>query len=131
MPNYEYRCLECRRRFVLFFTFSEYGKKTAVCPHCQSQNVQRKIGRVRVARSDDSRMESLADPSNLAGLDEDPRSLGKMMREMSKETGESLGPEFDEVVDRLERGQAPEEIERDLPDLAGAGDSDGEVHPAG
>jgi hypothetical protein len=33
-----------------------------------------------------------------------------------------MGPEFDEVVDRLERGQAPEDIERDLPDLAGGGE---------
>jgi hypothetical protein len=28
-----------------------------------------------------------------------------------------MGPEFDEVVSRLESGQDPEEIERDLPDL--------------
>jgi hypothetical protein len=46
-----------------------------------------------------------------------------MMRQMSDEMGEDLGPEFDEVVDRLERGQSPEEIEKDLPDL-GAGDED-------
>lgn len=126
MPSYEYRCLNCRKRFSLFFSYSEYGTKPAVCPHCQSERVQRKIGRVRVARSDDSRMESLADPANLAGLDEDPRSLGRMMREMSKETGEPMGAEFDEVVDRLERGQMPEEIERDLPGLAGGGEDGGE-----
>ena len=126
MPNYEYHCWNCRRRFVLFFTYTEYGQKAAVCPHCQSANVQRKIGRVRVARSDDSRMESMADPANLAGLEDDPRNLGRMMREMSKEAGEAMGPEFDEVVDRLERGQAPEEIERDLPDLAGGVDSGSE-----
>jgi putative FmdB family regulatory protein len=124
MPNYEYRCLDCRRRFVVFFTYSEYGKKAAVCPHCHGHNAQRVIGRVRVARSDDSRMENLAGPADLAGLEDDPRSLGRMMREMSKETGESMGPEFDEVVDRLERGQAPEDIERDLPDLGGAGGMD-------
>jgi len=29
-----------------------------------------------------------------------------------------MPPEFDEVVDRLEKGQSPEDIERDLPDLA-------------
>lgn len=43
------------------------------------------------------------------------------MREMSRELGEDMGAEFDEVVDRLEKGQSPEEIERDLPDL-GAGE---------
>ena len=126
MPNYEYRCLNCRRRFDLFMSYQEYGSRAINGPHCQSDNVQRKIGRVRVARSDESRMENLADPSRLAGLDEDPRSLGRMMREMSSEVGEEMGPEFDEVVNRLEAGQSPDDIERDLPDLAeGMGGGEG------
>lgn len=63
-------------------------------------------------RSEESRLESLADPSSLAGLDEnDPRSLARWMRKMSRETGEDLGPEFDEMVDRMEAGESPEEIE--------------------
>lgn len=119
MPDYEYRCLNCRRRFTLFFTYAEYGKKAAVCPHCGSDRVQRRIARVRVARSNESRLENMADPSNLDGLEDDPRALGRMMREMSKETGEELGPEFDEVVNRLESGQSPDQIEKDLPDLGG------------
>ena len=39
-----------------------------------------------------------------------------MMRELSHETGEDLGPEFNEVVERLERGENPEEIADSLPD---------------
>ena len=31
--------------------------------------------------------------------------------------GEDLPPEFNEVVDRLEKGQSPEEIEKSIPDL--------------
>lgn len=120
MPNYEYRCLNCRKRFDIFMAYADYGKRVVTCPHCQSEAVQRRIGRVRVAHSDESRLENMADPSRLAGLDDDPRSLGKMMREMSRETGEDMGSEFDEVVGRLESGQSPEQIEQDLPDL-GAG----------
>jgi len=117
MPAYEYRCLDCRKRFEVFLKFSEYGVKKVVCTHCQSENIQRRIGKVRVARSDESRLSNLADPSNLAGLDEDPRALGRMMREMSREVGEDMGGEFHEVVSRLESGQDPEQIERELPDL--------------
>lgn len=120
MPNYEYRCLTCRRRFDTFLTYEEYGKKAVVCPRCGSSDVQRKIGRVRIARSDESRLENLADPSNLDGIDEDPRALGRMMREMGGQVGEDMGPEFDEVVKRLESGQPPEDIERDMPDLGAA-----------
>jgi len=127
MPTYEYRCLDCHKRFDVFLKFSEYGVKKVVCPFCQSSNVQRRIGKIRVARSDESRLSNMADPSNLSGLDEDPRVLGKMMREMSREVGEDMGGEFDEVISRLESGQNPEDIEKELPDLGtgtGAGMDD-------
>jgi hypothetical protein len=50
------------------------------------------------------------------------------MRQMSSEVGEDLGPEFDEVVGRLEAGEDPESIEQSMPDmLGGGGDADGEL----
>ena len=124
MPNYEYRCLSCRRRFEVFLSYSEYGTRKIACPHCKSEKVQRRIGRIRVARSEAGRLESMADPGSLEGLEDDPRALGRMMRQMSHEVGEEMPPEFNEVVGRLESGQSPEQIEQDLPDL-GAGDEMG------
>lgn len=123
MPNYEYRCLKCRRRFEIYLSYQEYGRKIVRCPHCASEQVQRRIVRIRFARSEESRLEDLADPSNLEGLEDDPKALARMMRKMSSEIGEELGPEFDEVVDRLEAGQSPEEIEEAMPELGG-GESD-------
>jgi hypothetical protein len=80
---------------------------------------------VRIVRSEESRLEDLADPSNLPDFDEnDPKSLGRWMRKMSDEVGEDLGPEFDEVVGRLEAGEDPEEIEKSMPDLLGEGGDD-------
>jgi putative FmdB family regulatory protein len=121
MPTYQYRCLNCRKRFELFMTYSEYGTRPVSCPHCNSSEVQRRIGRIRVARSEESRLENLADPSNLEGLEDDPKALGRMMRQMSNEMGEDMGPEFDEVINRLESGQSPEEIEKAIPDLGDDG----------
>ena len=119
MPSYEFHCLDCKRRFDIFMSYDEYGKREVTCPHCQSEQVQRRLGRIRIAKSDDQRLDDLADPSALDGLEDDPKALGRMMRKMSSEMGEELGPEFNEVVDRLEKGQSPEEIEKDLPDLGG------------
>ncbi len=80
----------------------------------------RLISRVAVVRSEDSHLDDLADPSMLDGLDEDdPKSIARWMRRMSAETGEEMPEEFDEVIDRLESGQSPEEIEQSMPDLAG------------
>ncbi len=123
MPVYEYRCQDCHRLVRLTFTFSEYGKVEPVCTFCNSHNLTRRIGRVVLAKSEDTRMDTLMDDSALAGLDEDdPRSLGKFMRKMSNEMGEDMGDEFNEVVDRLEKGESPESIEHSMPDL-GANDS--------
>jgi len=121
MPIYEYRCHQCRRRVNIWWrTFSEAEQGTARCPRCGSENLSRMVSRVRLVRSEESRLDDLSDPSQFGDLDEnDPRSLGRWMRRMSQEIGEDLGPEFDEVVDRLEAGQSPEEIEKALPDLAG------------
>jgi len=127
MPYYQYRCLNCKKRFETFLTYSEYGQKPIACPHCASQQVQRRIGRIRIARSEDNRLDDIADPSNLEGLENDPRALGRMMRKMGTEMGEDLGPEFNEVVGRLEAGQSPDEIEASLPELEeAAGEPGGE-----
>ncbi len=119
MPAYNYVCHDCRRVVRLFFSYAEYDTAVPVCPYCQSKNLRRKIGRVAVAKSEDARMESMMDDSALAGLDEDdPKSLGRFMRKMSQEMGEELGDEFNEVVERLERGESPESIEQSMPELA-------------
>ena len=122
MPVYQYRCLDCKKRFELFMSYHEYGKQPVTCPHCASQQVQRRIGRIRVAKSEERRLDDFASPESLEGLEDDPRALGQMMRKMGHEMGEDLGPEFDEVVGRLEAGQDPEEIEKTMPEL---GEDDG------
>lgn len=119
MPYYTYRCLDCKRRFEVFMSYAEYGQRPVTCIHCGSAHVQRRISRVRIARSEESRLDDLSDLDNLEGLEEDPRALGRMMRKMSQEFGEDMGPELNEVIDRLEAGQSPEEIEAALPELAG------------
>jgi putative FmdB family regulatory protein len=125
MPYYDYICKNCQKGNRLFFTYAEYGQKQPVCRHCHSTDLQRRIGRVAVGKSEDARMDTMMDESALAGLDEeDPRALGQFMRKMSREMGEDMGEEFNEVVDRLEKGQSPEDIEATMPDLAGGGDDD-------
>ena len=121
MPLYDYRCLNCQQKVSVRLSYAEYGKAKPKCPECGSDKLKRAISRVRIAKSEDARMEALADPANFGGLDEnDPKSMAKMMRKMGSEMGEDLGPEFGEVVDRLEAGEAPESIEQTMPDLGGS-----------
>jgi putative FmdB family regulatory protein len=118
MPIYEYGCYECRKRVSIFFRSFSDVEAHPTCPRCGGTRLKRLVSRVAVVRSEDSRLDDLADPSALDGLDEDdPKSLARWMRKMSAETGEPMPPEFDEVIDRLEAGQSPEEIEESMPDL--------------
>jgi putative FmdB family regulatory protein len=125
MPTYDFICNTCQKRFEVFLTFSEYGKKAAHCSHCQSDNVRRRMTKVRIAKSDASRMESAADDfSGLEGIENDPKALARMMKKMGSEMGADLPSEFNDVVDRLEAGQSPEEIESAIPDLGVDSSSD-------
>ena len=125
MPIYEYICHDCQRLVSLLWrSFADIESREAICPRCGGKNLRRLISRVAVVRSEESRLDDLADPSSLSGLDEnDPKSLARFMRKMASETGEDLGPEFEEVVGRLEAGEDPESIEKSMPDLGGGADS--------
>lgn len=121
MPIYEYRCLSCRRRVsILWRTFAEAANGQPVCPRCGGRELTRLVSKVAVLKSEESRLDDLSDPSSLGDLDEnDPKSIARWMRKMSRKMGEDLGDELDEVVDRLEAGESPEEIEKTMPELSG------------
>ncbi len=111
MPVYEYRCRDCGRKFSLFVR-SPDGPTVGPCPRCGSLEVSRLISRVAVMKSEETRLEELTDPSSLlSDLDEnDPKSVARWMRRMSKEIGEDMGPEFDEAIDRIEAGEDPNKV---------------------
>ena len=127
MPIYEYRCRRCRKKSqILTLRSSEVVELR--CEHCGSPELDRLMSRFAVARSDESRLDSFGDPSNLAGLDEnDPRSMARWMRKMGKELGDDVaGPEFDQMVDELESGGADDAGGEDDPADTGSSDDGGE-----
>lgn len=122
MPVYEFFCMGCKRRVRLRMSYSEYDQTEPICPQCGSADMKRRLGRIAIARAESSRLDNLMSDSSLAGLEEDPRAMGHFMREMSREMGEDLGDEFEEVASRLEKGESPESIEQSMPNL---GEADG------
>ena len=125
MPIYEYRCRKCRRRVsILVRSFSEAETVQPHCTHCGHDELDRLVSRVATVKSEDARLDSMADDMDFGDLDEnDPRSIGRWMKKMSAEMGEDLGDEFHEAVDRLESGQSLDEIEEAMPEFGpGLGD---------
>lgn len=117
MPRYEFRCNDTGKHFEINVSIADYDPDSVVSPFTGSHNVSRIIRRVRFARSESSRWDQIeaGDEAALADLeDADPRTLGRALRHFSSKADEDLGTEFDEVIDRLESGQSPEEIEQTM-----------------
>jgi hypothetical protein len=65
------------------------------------------MSRFTRVRSEDDRLDALADPSALGGLDEnDPKSVAQWAKKMGKEMGEDLGEDFDEVMEQAMEEEA-------------------------
>lgn len=104
MPLYEYCCLDCKKRSTVL-VLSLANQVPAACPHCMSAQVERVMSRFASPKSEEARLEALADPSNLAGLDEnDPQSMARFMKKMGKEMGEDLGDDLSEGMGSGEAG---------------------------
>ncbi len=99
MPIYEYQCEDCGRVSEFFILKSDEAF-IPQCKRCKSKKMSRILSRVRVIRSEESRLESLADPSKWGDLDErDPKSMARWMKRMGKELGEEMGEDVDQMVE--------------------------------
>jgi len=146
MPIYEYRCAGCGR-VLNFLVRSIASHKPPACPKCGHANMQRVLSRfaaIKGGKPSPAAPSSLNHPpsampppggddlppgmerllSEAEGMDQnDPRAMGRFMRQMAAESGEPMPEEMHEVVRRLEAGEDPEKIEEQMGD--GLGDEAG------
>ena|SRR5689334_23417518 len=99
MPIYEYECGDCRRRVSLLVrTFS--AADSVACPRCGGHRLTRLMSRFSTVKSEDARLESLADSTSYSDLDEnDPSSVARFMKKMGREFGDDLGEDFESAMD--------------------------------
>ena len=106
MPIYEYGCFDCRKRTSVFVR-SIGASVDAACGHCGSRRVQRLMSKFAVH----GRRVDFDDASSMDAFDEhDPRAMARMARQMAEETGEDMGPEFQEMIGRMEAGELPDDL---------------------
>jgi len=111
MPIYEYRCKDCGKvsEFLLIRTDEAF---TPQCKRCKSKKMSRILSKVRVIRSEESRMENLTDPSKWSGLDEkDPKGMAKWMKQMGKELGEDMDEDLDRAIEEEMDSESDEDLE--------------------
>jgi putative FmdB family regulatory protein len=131
MPIYEYRCADCRAKTSVLVRSSE-GGPAPVCGRCGSGHLVRLISRFAAPRSEEARMERMADPSAWSGVDEnDPASVSRFVKRMGREMGDEFGGGMDGDLD----GMADREMQGSGSDGGGMGgaesDADGAPDPGG
>jgi hypothetical protein len=92
-----------------------------VCKYCQSTELEQLFSRFSSPKSEEQRMEALADPAALGSLDEnDPASVARWMKKMGKEMGEDVGEDFDQIAEEaaqeMASGQEPSNPDGSAPD---------------
>lgn len=98
MPIYEFLCGSCRKKFSVLCKICERDEKHA-CQHCGEKEGRRLVSRFKTIRSEEQLMESLADPSALAGLDEnDPSTFTTWAKKMAREMGENMDDEIEAMA---------------------------------
>ena len=110
MPIYEYDCRDCRR-VVSVLVLRPSAAEAPRCPRCGGAALTRLMSRFATIKSEEARLESLADSSSLGDVDEnDPASVARFMKKMGREMGDDLGEDFDEVMDEaLDESTSAEE----------------------
>jgi putative FmdB family regulatory protein len=113
MPLFEFRCQECEKQFT-FLAGMIAESAEAKCPRCGSQELKKLMSRFSRGRSDDDRMEHLAERLESSDFDDDKaarRFAREMGREMGAETGEDLSDEIEEMIEMESREELSQEGE--------------------
>jgi putative FmdB family regulatory protein len=133
MPIYEFYCEECNTIYN-FFSGRVNTEKTPDCPKCKNNKLSRQASLFavtgRAKEKDDmddlpfdeakmeKAMQALASEADNINED-DPRQAAQLMRKLSDMTGLELGPGMAEALNRMEKGEDPEQLEAEMDSLLG------------
>jgi len=108
VPIYEYWCNSCQRKISLYRR--EAFLPSPRCPHCGSDNLTRLFSTFSMSKTDKGVYEDILSDSQLTKgmLGNDPRALSEWNKRMSR--GEKAAPEYEEMVERMGKGEWPTEI---------------------
>jgi putative FmdB family regulatory protein len=108
MPIYEYRCQACNRKFSALVGMTAEPDDDK-CPHCGSHDATRLVSRFTRLRTEDDRVDELADEMELMGEPESPSDMRTMVREMGKAMDEDMADEMEEMFEADMEGKLDDE----------------------
>lgn len=131
MPIYEFYCDTCNVIFNFFSSRVNTIKKPD-CPRCGKKELARRISAfatIGKAKEDDGDALSGLDEAKMERAfeslmresehmnEEDPKAMASLMRKFTSQTGINLGGPMEEAMSRMEAGEDPEQVEKEMGDL--------------
>ena len=110
MPIYEYRCQNCQRRVSIYLRDSSTSPK---CPSCGGEDLVRLFSSfaMHVGGYKQIYEDILSDSRLVDGMmRNDPRALAEWNKRMSRGMDEETAPEYQEMLERMEQGETPQEL---------------------
>ena len=99
MPIYEYRCKACRKKTTAIVLSRERARDVR-CQHCGGVDLEKLWSRFASPKSEDARLETMADDNAFAGVDEnDPASVARAMKKMGQAMGEDVGDDIEAAME--------------------------------
>ena len=98
MPIFEFVCNDCIKKFSLLVGMTSEPDEL-ICPHCSSSNIEKLVSRFRKGRSEDDRMDEIADRLEIMGEPESPSEMREMVREMGRAMDDDLSDEMEEMFE--------------------------------
>ena len=128
MPIYEYYCDLCNVIFN-FYSSKVNTSKVPDCPRCGKKDLSRQIstfatiGKTKGEESDqfsgldetkmEHAFESLMREAETINED-DPKQMASLMRKFTSQSGVHLGDSMEEALSRMEAGEDPELVEKEM-----------------
>lgn len=98
VPLYEYKCRDCEAAFTLLIGVVAQDDEER-CPKCGSLHIVRVPSRVQRARSEDERLDDLADRVERMGEPETYREMRDQIREAGEALDDSAADEMEEMLE--------------------------------
>ncbi|HZH98609.1 MAG TPA: zinc ribbon domain-containing protein [Fimbriimonadaceae bacterium] len=108
MPVYEYRCSGCGKKFSALIGMTA-EPDSEHCPYCGSAETRRLVSRFARLRTEDDRVDELADELELMGEPDSPSKMREMVREMGKAMDEDMSDEMEEMFESDMEGNSDDE----------------------
>lgn len=98
MPVYEYACTGCGQKVTLLVgMLSQVDDE--VCPHCGSRDLLKLVSKFRRGRSEDERVDEMADRLEFMGEPDSPTEMRQMVREMGRAMDDDMSDEMEEMFE--------------------------------